>query len=71
MYIYSLSYKTPKDNQHVICETISFLSCECEVHYIGLRKAKFEGVYLRNNAMNQKSPRGISGEILLEHRILI
>ena len=48
-------------------EQISFACCEC----IGLSKAKFEGVYLRNNAMNQKSPRVILGEILLEHHILI
>ena len=48
-------------------EHISFACCEC----IGLRKAKFEGIYLCNNAMNQKSLRGISGEILLEHHIVI
>ena len=47
-------------------EQISFASCEC----VALRKAKFEGVYLHNNAMNQKSPRENSGEIFLEHHIL-
>jgi hypothetical protein len=34
-------------------------------------KAKFEAPYLRNNAVNKKSPRGISGEMLFEQHILI
>jgi hypothetical protein len=40
------------------------------VQYLGLCKAKFEALYLCNNAIHQKSPPGISGEILSEQHIL-
>ena len=59
-----------KDNENIICKAILLVCCGCEMHYVGLHKAKFEGIYLCNNAMNQKLLQGIVGEILFSARFL-